>query len=132
MPQISNLTVKKNDGTTDVTYSAVVPSAGDKTPAIWRNTTVGTAAAHHPTLIVASRNSGTSTARKVDGQYVYPSLVTGSDGRVSIADRLHLKIDGTIPQGMATADVEEAVSQGLNLFVTSLIKEVFKSGYAPT
>jgi hypothetical protein len=132
MPQIANLTVKKNDGTTDVTYTAVVPSGGDKSPALWRNSAVGTAAAHQPTLVVSSRNNGTGTARRVEGQVVYPTTVTGSDGKVTVADRAIISISGVIPQGMPTADVNEAVSQAMNLFATTLVKDTFKSGYAPT
>lgn len=132
MPQIADLTVKKNDGTTDVTYTAVVPSAGDKSPAIWRSTTVGSAAAHQPSLVLSSRNNGNGTARRLEGQAVYPSLVTGTDGRVSVADRCIISINGVIPQGMPADDVNEAVSQALNLFATALVKSAFKSGYAPS
>jgi len=132
MPQIANLTVKKNDGTTDVTYTAVVPSAGDKTPALWRNTAVGTAAAHQPTLVLSSRNNGTGSARRLEGQLVYPTTVTGTDGKVTVADKAIIGISGVIPSGMPTSDINEAVSQAMNLFVTSLVKDSFKTGYAPT
>lgn len=132
MPQIANLTVKKNDGVTDITYTAVVPSAGDKSPAVWRSQTVGSAAAHQPEIRLSSRSNGTGTARRLEGQGTYPSLVTGTDGRVSVADRVVLSVSGVIPQGMPAADVNEAVSQLLNGFATVLIKDSFKTGYAPT
>lgn len=48
MPTLSNITVKKNDGTTDVIYTGVAPSAGDKSPAVLRNNSLGSAAAFHP------------------------------------------------------------------------------------
>lgn len=132
MPQMANITVKKNDGTTDVVYSQVVPSAGDKSPAIWKNNTVGTAASHRPELKLMSRDNGVGTARRVEGTFVYPTLVTGSDGKVSVADRLPITVSAVVPKGMPDADVNEAVSQCVNLFASALLKDSIKSGYAPT
>lgn len=132
MPQMANVTIKKNDGTTDVIYTAVVPSAGDKTPAIWKNQTLGSAAAHRPELRLLSRSNGTSTARRVEGTYSYPTLVTDGTGKVSVADRVILNISGVMPTGMPDADVNEAISQGFNLFAAALLKDSFKTGYAPT
>lgn len=132
MPQIANVVVKKNDGTTDVTYTAVVPSAGDKSPALWRSQGVGSAAAHQPSVQVTSRANGPGTARRVDLVGTYPTLVTGSDGKITISDRVVFTLSGVIPQGMATADVNEAVSQLLNFMSVTLMKDTFKTGFAPT
>jgi len=46
MPSMANITVKKNDGTTDATYTALTPSAGDKVSAQWRNNSQSTIAAN--------------------------------------------------------------------------------------
>lgn len=132
MPQMANITVKKNDGTTDVIYTAVVPSAGDKTPAIWRNNTVGTAISHRPEVRVTSRDNGTNAARRVDVLAVYPTTATGSDGRINVVDKAILNASFLVPKGMLEADVNEAVSQTLNLLASTLIKDTVKSGYAPT
>jgi len=132
MPQIANLVVKKNDGTTDVTFTAIQPSAGDKAPAIWRNEAVGSAVAHRPTLLLTGRNNGTGTARRLEGQAVFPSTVTGADGRVTVADRLILSFNAVVPLGMPSAEVNEAVAQGLNLFSATLVKDSVKTGYAPS
>lgn len=132
MPQIADIVVKKNDGTTDVTYTAVVPSAGDKSAAMWRNQTVGSAAGHQPDYRMTSRFNGTNTARRVEVTAQYPSLVTGSDGKVSVSDRVIVQISAVIPLGMASVDVNEAVSQLLNVTATTLVKDSFKTGFAPT
>jgi len=132
MAQIANITVKKNDGTTDATYTAVVPSAGDKTPAIWRNQSVGSAAAHRPELRVSSQSNGPKTARRVEATFVYPTTATGSDGKVIVSDRLVFTGSWVLPQGMPDADINEAVSQGVNLLASTLMKDTLKSGYAPT
>lgn len=132
MPQIANITVKKNDGTTDVIYTAVVPSAGDKSPAIWRNQTVGTAAGHQPQVSVVSRANGLNTARRVELTGTYGSLVTGTDGKISVADKVVVTLSAVIPLGMPTTDVNEAVSQLLNVCNSVLIKDSVKTGFAPT
>lgn len=132
MPQIANITVKKNDGTTDVVYTAVVASAGDKSQAIWQNQTVGTADSHRPDLKMQSRSNQAGTARRVEMVYTYPSLVTGSDGRTNIADKVIVEVNVVLPRGMALADRNEAVAQGLNLASATLVKDSVKSGFAPT
>lgn len=132
MPNMANVTVKKNDGTTDVVYTAVVPSAGDKTPAIWKNQTLGTASAHRPELKLTSRENGVGSARRVEGVYTYPTLATGTDGKVNVVDRCIVNFSAVVPKGMPDADVNEAVSQCVNMLSSTLLKDSFKSGYAPT
>lgn len=132
MPQIANITVKKNDGTTDVIYTAVVPSAGDKSPAIWRNQSVGSAAGHQPQVQMTSRANGLGTARRVELTGTYGSLVTGSDGKVNVGDRVIVQMSAVIPLSMPTSDVNEAVSQLLNVLSSTLVKDSVKTGFSPT
>lgn len=131
MPQIANITVKKNDGTTDVVYTGLVPSAGDKSPAIWRANSLGTAPALRPEFMVTSQPNGPKTARRVNTKFSFPSLVTGSDGRKSVADRVVMELSVVLPQGMDEGDVNEAVSQGVNLLNSTLVRDSLKIGYAP-
>lgn len=131
MPNMANITIKKNDGVTDVIYTAVVPSAGDKSPAVWRNNTVGTAASHRPEFKSVSRDNGTGTARRVDFSAVYPYTVTGTDGKIVVADKFTFSCSCLVPKGMPDTDVNEAASQTLNLMAATLIKDTVKAGYAP-
>lgn len=132
MPNMANVTIKKNDGTTDVIYTAVVPSAGDKTPAIWKNQTLGTASAHRPEMKLMSRENGTGNARRVEGVFTYPTLALGTDGKLNVVDKVIANVSMVVPKGMPDADVNEAVSQCFNLFAAALFKDSFKTGYAPT
>lgn len=132
MPQMANITVKKNDGTTDVVYTQKVASAGDKSAAVWRNETVGTAAAHRPELQETSQYNGPRTARRVNLKFTYPTLVTGSDGKTQVVDRFLFEGSALVPLGMPDADINEAVSQCMNLGASVLIKDSLKTGYAPT
>ncbi len=132
MPQLANITVKKNDGTTDILWSGVVPSSGDKNSAIWRSLTVGLAVGHQPSFQLSSRNNGNGTARRMEGYTTYPYVVTGTDGKMTVQDKAIIEIGGVIPLGMPIADINEAVSQSMNLFVSTLIKDCFKQGYSAT
>lgn len=132
MPQITDITVKKNDGTTNVVYSHTVPAAGDKTPAVWRSNSVGTAAAHRPELRIQSQSNGPKTARRVEGTLTFPSFVTGTDGKVTVVSKGILSFNAVIPRDMADLDVAEFVSQGVNLVASTLVKDTLKTGYAPT
>lgn len=132
MPTAANITVKKNDGTTDVVYTNVAQASGDKNPAVWRNNTVGTAASHRPEFSVSSQSNGPRTARRLLIKGTYPTLVTGTDGKTSVADRFIVDATAVVPQGMPDADVNEAVSQMMNLMAATLTKDQLKSGYAAT
>lgn len=132
MSAITNLTVKKNDTTTDVTFTAINGSGGEKSPAIWRNEALGAALAHRPVFTFAARANGSGTARRPEGQLTYPSVATATDGRVSVTDKCLVGIWAVIPMGQPTADTNEAVSQAVNLFKTSLILDALKNGQAPT
>lgn len=133
MPAASNITVKKNDGTTDVVYTLVQASAGDKIAALWRNLTVGTAAIHRPWYSLMSFFNGPKTARKVAVEYQYPMLATGTDGKVNVVDKFIFRApEIIIPLGMSDADLNEAVSQCCNLIAAAATKDTLKSGFAPT
>lgn len=131
MPTMANITVKKNDNTTDVVYTVVNASGGDKSPAVWRNNTIGTAAAQRPEYRLQSRSNEAQTARRMDGSYTYPSLTTGSDGKINVASRFNLTVSAVVPADMLDTDLNEAVSQSLHLLAATLTKDSFKAGFAP-
>lgn len=129
MPNAANITVKKNDGTTDIVWTTVSPSAGDSSPARWESQTVGTAMAHRPTLTHLSRDNGQKTARRHELQVVFPVVVT-ENGVPKVSDKLIVSVSAVIAKGAVNTDVNEAVSQAVNLFASTLIKDSLKSGYA--
>jgi hypothetical protein len=131
MPTMANITVKKNDGTTDQVYTGVQPSGGDKSPAVWRNASVGTAIGHKPTFQVSARSNGGNTARRVEGSFVWPYTVTGADGKIVVSDRAIISFSAIMPTGMLTTDINEAASQGCNLIASSLVKSSLQEGFAP-
>ena len=132
MPTMADITVKKNDGSTDILWTAIQASGGESSPAVWRSNTIGTAAAQRPEIRLQSKWNGDQTARRVDGTATYPSLATGSGGEINITNRFNFSFSAVVPSGMLDTDVNEAASQIANLIASTLFKSSFKAGYAPT
>lgn len=126
----TNKTIKKNDGTTDIVYTAIQASGGENSPAVYRSETVGSAAAHRPRLEVKSRSNGPKTARRVEALFYYPTTVTGSDGKISVVDKAVGQVSFLNPLAMPTTDANEAASQFCNLVGHPDFKAMLKAGYA--
>lgn len=132
MPTMAAITVKKNDGTTDIVWSNVQASGGESSPAVWRSNTIGTAPAQRPEIRMQSKWNGDQTARRIDITATYPTLTTGSDGKVNVAARANLSASMVVPTGMLDTDINEAAAQFMNLMASSLFKTSLQAGYAPT
>lgn len=132
MPNLANITVKKNDGTTDITWSGIAASAGDKSPAVWRSLTVGAAPAFQPTMKMVSQNNGPSTARRVNVDLTYPYTTVGADGKTNVAEKVVMTTSIVLPNGMPTSDSNEAVAQSMNLLASALVKACMQAGFAAT
>lgn len=131
MPQLANITVKKNDGTTDVVFSGVVASAGDKSPARWRSP-IGAAPAHKPELWVSTAPNSSGSVRRLTSEFSYPVTAIGGDGKVTVVDKPKMRLEIPIPQGMSQDVIDEYITQGLNLFNSQLFRAQCKEAYAAT
>lgn len=131
MASIANITVRKNDGTTDIVYTALVPSAGDTVPALWRADTVSAIPAHRPTLKMLTQNNSKKNARVERISYAFPVFQTvgGVETKIGV---IPMELNATIGTNFDTAVINEAVSQFGNLIVSALIRQSMKDGYAPT
>lgn len=131
MPQMANITVKAANGTTDVVYSQLTPSAGDSVPAKWRAEAVSTIVAHRPRASLLSRDNAKKNGRVLDLRYAYPVQRT-INGDLTLIGIIPLELRGTIGDSFTQAEIDEAVMQGLNFAGAVLIRDCFKSGYAAT
>lgn len=134
MPSMANIIVKKADGTTDVTYVAKSPSAGDTVPAIWRNESVGTAPTHYPELRLSFREGPNGKAeRRGRATFVYPQIATDTTTSLtSVVERALAGLDITLPKGMTSANAAEFAAQFGNLLAAALIEECMREGYSAT
>jgi hypothetical protein len=136
MPTMASITVKKDDGTTDIVFDAVNASGGETSPAVWRQDT-GAAASlpvgFRPTLQLSSKWNGPKTARQLQFNLAFPYAVQDSTTTLySSKDRVVASGVITLPQGIPSSNLNEAVSQAMNLLASTLIKGAMKAGYAPT
>lgn len=136
MPSMANMTVKKNDGTTDIVYDALSPSAGDNVPAVWRQDTgnvAGLPVGLRSTLKVWTRDNGPKTARQFKLMFDRPYPTQDSTTtKYSATDKVHLELIVTIPNAMPASEINEGVAQGFNLIDDALMHSCAKAGYAPT
>ncbi len=135
MPSMASITVKKNDGTTDIVYDALAGSGGDSSPAAWRQDTgaaAGLPVGLRSSFKVSSKWNGPKTARQLAFEYVMPYAVQDSTTTLySAKDRVVLTGVVTMPQAIPASSLNE-VAQGLNLLAATLIKQSVQAGYAPT
>lgn len=126
MSSIGNITVKKNDGTTDVVYSAIEGRSGDN-PARWKAPALGATPATQPELRVGSRLVNGTNKAKVIATFVYPyHVVNSTTGVTSVVSkelfRLEYTGDNEIPQAVR----DEGVSQGMNALASASFKTMLK------
>lgn len=133
MPTMADITIKKADGTTDITYTALTPSSGDKVPAQWRVESLGTVAGNRPTLTISSRYSQDRKARLVEGRVVLPETFTDSStGIISVRNREMLSFNTVIHLDTSDSVIGELAAQSANLLTSALMQSVLRTGFAPT
>lgn len=132
MPQMANITVKKNDGTTDIIYTAMQPSSGDGVQAVWKSTSVGTAPAHQPEFRVSARAQG-GTKREVRFTYMYPEIaINTTTGLTSVSYREMGTLSFVQDTASANVSINEAYAQFANLVASAHAKAIAQGGYGPT
>lgn len=132
MPTMAAITIKKDDTTTDVTYSAVVASSGEKSPAVWRDNGFGGTPGQRPELRISSQSNADNTGRKIVGSFTYPSLYTDSSTSLTkVGSRANFQFTAFVPGEMPDAFAAEFGAQIGNLLASALVEETLTSGYAP-
>lgn len=133
MANMADIVVKKADGTTNVTYVGVAPSAGDKTPAIWTLNASSGIQGLRPRLEMVCQPNGSATTRQARFKYFYPVKYT--DTTTSLDKLLNsVGFDGVLhlPTVLSTTDWNEAWAQLGNLLSSTLIRSSVQEGYSPT
>lgn len=133
MPNMADITVKKADGTTNVTYVAATPSAGDRNSAIWTLNTASGVQGLRPRLEIMTKDNGANTGRQASYKFTYPVVYTDSTTGLQklLATVTHEGFVG-LPKNVTTTDWIEAFAQSGNLLVSALIRSSVQEGYAPT
>lgn len=131
MPQMANIVIKESDGTTNVTYSAKTPSAGDKSSAVWKCDTVGTVNASRPTFTLVAQDNGTGKARRFRSSFLYPKTRTDPNGNIIVAGGASGESSHLIPQDMTKAEIATYAAHYANLLASALVQASLNDGYSP-
>lgn len=132
MPDMANLTVKKADGTTDVVFTKMQPSAGDNQPAVWKNPLVGVVLAGRPAFTLVAKNNGSAGARRLTASFIFPKVRTDTNGNTIVKGGASGDATFLIPQDMTSVEIAEFCNQFPNLLASPLVKECLTTGYAAT
>lgn len=131
MPSMAAMTL--NDGVANQTYSAATASAGDRSPAVWRDNAHGSYLNAHPTLTMVTRDNGKRTARHVSFTFRYPVAYTDP---VTFLERIlaviPLSVECTLPTNIDPANLRAAVRLMGAALTNTLILDAVETGYAPT
>lgn len=131
MTTAGNLTIKKFDGTTDITWSLIAASGGDKAPALWRSTTAAGTVGQQPTFSATARWNTQKTVRRFDMTCTFPSVYTNSaTGQTEVRSTMVMTASFAVPQNISATDIQEFTAQAANLI--SAMKGSIVTGYAPT
>lgn len=130
MANMANIVVKKANGTTDVTYTALTASAGDTVPARWRENSQASVVGFRPTLTQVARANGNNNARVVTTRFKY-SVVRAVGGVDTVVGVIPLELSATVGTNFTEAEIDEAIAQGVNLFASTLIRQGMREGFAP-
>lgn len=132
MSTIANITVKKNDGTTDVVYTALEGRSGDN-PARYKAPALGATPMTQPEFRVSSKVVKGTEKGKVIATFMYPySVVNSTTGVTSIEEREMMRLDYTGDFSIPQTVRDEAVSQGMNLLTSAAFKTQLKELSAAT
>ncbi|DAD52792.1 TPA_asm: coat protein [ssRNA phage SRR7976325_19] len=132
MATITNITVKKADGTTDIVYTAIQPASGDGQFAAWRQEDLSVPSALRPVLKMKCTDNGPKTARKPHLEYSYPFTYTDSTTGLKMTAHVVLSsADYLVPTSVPDAIIAEAVHQFTNLQVSPAIRDSIKAGITP-
>lgn len=132
MPSIVSITVKKNDGVTDVIFGAVTGASGD-TPAQWFAPALGATPQTRPELRFSSKRNGKTGITKLVGTVMMPyTVVNTTTGITSVEKRLIYRIEAPFDPAIPSSVQDEGISQAVNLFASLHAKAQIKEGAAST
>lgn len=130
MSSMTNITVKNAAGL-DVVYNAATPSAGDKSPAIWRQNAAHANIGFRPTFKLLTRDNARANGRVVDASFIFP-IIASIGGVDTLVAKVPFSVSGTLPTNVAASAVFDGFVQFGNLIVSELIRQAAEEGYAPT
>lgn len=131
MASIANKTIKKSDNTTDIVWTGVNGSAGDKIPALYRSNTIGGTLSVRPEIRMSSRSTGAGelAVRRTSLELYYPEYFT-IDSQQKVVNKCWGAFAFNAPAACADTLRAEAAYQFIH-FLNAMKAEVY-AGYPET
>lgn len=130
MPAMANITVK-NAANADTVYNMATPSAGDRSPAVWRANALQAAIGLRPTFSVVTRDNAKQDGRVMQAVFKFP-IVETIGGVTTRTATVPFTLEGTLPTNVDAILVSDAFTQLGNLIASTLVRSAAAEGYAPT
>lgn len=131
MPQLANLVVKKSDSA-NVTYTALMGSAGDKLPAVWRDETFNAQISNRPLFTLQAKSAKAGAQRILEGKFVYPELVTNTTtNTTTVKTRCIGSFSCTVDQNTSSVAAKDFAAIFGNIIASALVSSSIVEGYAP-
>lgn len=133
MPNMANITIKKADGTTSVTLTALNPSGGDRSLALWRDMASSTLSGAQTELTCSSKEAAGGTQRIVTWKLRMRYAVTDSTtGRIIVVKEAPASASITVDKGVPDNIHSELAAQFANVLASVLANQVNTTGFSPT
>lgn len=132
MPSMANITLQNKAGV-NVTATALVPSAGDRSAARWQVALSG-AAFTYPKIEMASRYNGARDARRIDISMSMPHFVVDANqgNREQIVSTMRFEGSILVPDSVPATAVNDFVAYVRTFIGSTLAVSSMETGYAPT
>lgn len=124
---MADITIKKNDGVTDIVWNNSSPGGGDGVPAKWAPSSVGASVAKRPVakFWMQSTTGATRVARFTTSHPIVDSVSGAVVGYITTSEEVK------VPAIASDVEVNEAITQSGNLRDHSLIVTSLQQGVAP-
>lgn len=130
---MADITVKKADGTTNIVYTAIKASAGDRDTAIWRAESGATFAQGKPELVCVAKPAANNTQRVTMWKLVMPETYTDTTtGLVAVRYRDLASSTFTIDLRVPDSMHNELAAQFGNLMASPAAVAINKGGFNAT
>lgn len=129
MAQQANIVVKKADGTTNFTWTALSAAPGDGGFAQWRGEGASPALAGN--LRMKTQWNGARTARRFDVTGNYPKVETVA-GINQVTAFASFSYSGSVPLGLTATEAADFAAVVANAIASQLLRDSVSTGFAPT
>lgn len=120
-----------NSAEASVTYTMLVASAGDKSPALFRDTASATQPVFQNMSSVSASQNGSGSVRRVTTRYVYPITEVDEAGNARQTGQIVANVTFSLPLLAKAADAEKAAAYFGNLMASAAFRQIHQTGYVP-